>query len=305
MTHAPMTPGTCVLAVPGGSIAFDDTGGSGPLVVAIPGMGDLRTEYRHVRPALQAAGYRVVTLDVRGCGDTAAAWHDYSAHAIGRDALALIRHLGGGPAVILGNSFAAGAALWAAHEDAASVCGVVLLGPMVRDQPLSWWSRLMLAAGFAGPWRKRLWLGYRDSLFPTVKPPDHAAERGALARNLDEPGRMAALRTMIGLPKADTAAILPQVRVPALIVMGTKDPDFQDPVAEAHWLAAQLQATTLCIDGAGHYPHAEMPERVLPSLLAFLAARRLAHDDVAGFQQRLEVREDPRPAPADAAADEP
>ena len=40
--------------------------------------------------------------------DVAAYSADYSAHAVGRDALALIEHLRAGSAVIVGNSFAAG-----------------------------------------------------------------------------------------------------------------------------------------------------------------------------------------------------
>lgn len=82
---------------------------------------------------------------------------------------------------------------------------------------------------------------------------------------------MAALQAMIGLSKADTAAMVPQSRVPALVVMGTRDPDFPDAVAEARWLAAQLHADSLIVDGAGYYPHTEMPERVAPKLLSFIA----------------------------------
>ena len=112
---------TRFLAVDGGQIAYDDTGGNGPLILAIPGMGDLRSEYRLLRPELQGARNRVVTMDVRGFGETSARWDDYSAHAVGRDALALIEHLKAGSAVILGNSFAAGSALWAAHDAPARV----------------------------------------------------------------------------------------------------------------------------------------------------------------------------------------
>ncbi|HEX5338696.1 MAG TPA: alpha/beta hydrolase [Gallionella sp.] len=121
----------------GGRIAYDDTGGSGPLVIAIPGMGDLRAEYRHLRPVLHAAGYRVATMDIRGAGESSVQWADYSAKAVGRDALALLRHLGEERAFIFGNSFAAGAALWAAHDAPSQVAGVVLLGPIVRDAPPS------------------------------------------------------------------------------------------------------------------------------------------------------------------------
>ncbi len=261
---------TRFLAIDGGQIAYDDTGGNGSLILAIPGMGDLRSEYRLLRPELQEAGYRVVTMDVRGFGETSARWADYSAHAVGRDALALIEHLTVGSAVILGNSFAAGSALWAAHDAPTRVSGVVLLGPIVRDSKVSWFVKLVLKIGFAGPWRVWFWCTYWNSLFPTRKLADHDQAKAALKRNLNEPGRMAALQTMIGLSKADTSAILCQNRVPALVVMGTRDPDFPDAVAEASWLAAQLHADSLIVDGAGHYPHAEMPEQVIPKLLSFI-----------------------------------
>ncbi|GAA4415765.1 alpha/beta fold hydrolase [Quisquiliibacterium transsilvanicum] len=226
---------TRFLAVSQGRIAYDDTGGSGPLVVAIPGMGDLRSEYRALRPLLQQAGYRVVTIDVRGHGETSARWSGYSAHAVGRDALALIEHLDAGPAVILGNSFAAGSVLWAAHDAPARVRGVVLLGPIVRDGPPSRFARIAVAVGFGGPWRLAFWMAYWNSLFPSHKPADHAQARAAL------------------------------------VVMGTRDPDFPDAAAEARWLGQALGSPPLIVEGAGHYPHLEMPERVAPALLEFLA----------------------------------
>ncbi|MFY7850355.1 MAG: alpha/beta fold hydrolase, partial [Brevundimonas sp.] len=146
-------------------MAFDDTGGAGPIVLGIPGMGDLRSEYRRLKPILQQAGMRFVTMDVRGFGETSAQWDDYSARAVGRDAVAIIRHLDAGPAFILGNSFAAGSALWAAKEAPSMVQGVVLLGPIVRDLPLSAAQKLALTIGFAGPWRTWFWTTYWTSLF--------------------------------------------------------------------------------------------------------------------------------------------
>jgi pimeloyl-ACP methyl ester carboxylesterase len=265
---------TRFLAVDGGRVAYDDTGGDGPLVLAIPGMGDLRSEYRLLRPALSRAGYRVITMDVRGFGETSAKWPDYSAHAVGRDALALLDHLNAGPAVILGNSFAAGSALWAAHDAPARVSGVVLLGPIVRDQKPSWFAKLALNLAFAGPWRVWFWTTYWDSLFPSAKPADQAEVKAALGRNLREPGRMAALHSMLNLSKADTAAIVAESRVPALVVMGTRDPDFADAAAEARWLAGELGAASLIVEGAGHYPQTEMPDRVKPTLLTFISTAR-------------------------------
>ncbi len=118
-----------------GTVGFDDTGGSGPMVIAVPGMGDLRREYRYLTPYLTAAGYRVVTMDVRGHGATSPQWSDYSARAIGQDVLDLMTHLGQTRASIIGNSFSAGAALWAAHDAPEKASQAVLIGPVLRDPP--------------------------------------------------------------------------------------------------------------------------------------------------------------------------
>jgi len=267
---------TRFLDTEGGRLAYDDTGGAGPVVVCVPGMGDLRGEYRALRPALVAAGWRVLTLDVRGFGDSSASWSELSARAVGRDVVRLIEHLRSGPAIVLGNSFAAGAALWAARQAPQGVDGVVLLGPIVRDAPPNPLMRAVLRLGFAGPWRLAFWMAYWNSLFPLRRPPDHAEAREALRRNLREPGRMDALRTMVGLSKADTEAMLPDSRVPALVVMGTRDPDFADATAEARWLAQGIGAELMLVEGAGHYPHLECPGQVAPRVLDFLRERLAA-----------------------------
>ena len=180
-------------------------------------------------------------------------------------------HLKASSAVILGNSFAAGSALWAAHDAPKRISGVVLLDPTVRDLAVPWAASLAVKAGFAGPWRVWFWCTYWNSLFPTHKPADHNSAKAALNKNLQEPGRMAALQIMFNLSKADTAAIIASSRVPALVVMGTRDPDFPDAKAEAQWLATQLHAESMIVDGAGHYPHTEMPEQVGPKILSFIA----------------------------------
>ena len=149
--------------------------------------------------------------------------------------------------------------------------GVVLLSPLVRDQKVSAFANLTLGIGFAGPWRIWFWATYWDSLFPSRQPSDQQTVKAALKRNLREPGRMAALRSMVSMPKADTASILSQSTVPALVVMGTRDPDFTDPAAEAKWLGKMLNADILIVEGAGHYPHIEMPDQVAPRILTFVS----------------------------------
>src|ERR1700741_3768882 len=68
----PHTQSTQFLKLPDGQIAYDDPGGSGPLVICVPGLGDMRAQYRFLAPKLAAAGFRVVTMDLRGQGESSA-----------------------------------------------------------------------------------------------------------------------------------------------------------------------------------------------------------------------------------------
>jgi pimeloyl-ACP methyl ester carboxylesterase len=59
--------------IEGGRIAYDVTG-SGPLVVLSHGIGDRRPVYRFLAPKLAQAGYRVVSADLRGHGESSIGW---------------------------------------------------------------------------------------------------------------------------------------------------------------------------------------------------------------------------------------
>ena len=98
-----------------GRIAYDDCG-EGPLVICIPSMGDVRGEYRFLVPQLVSAGYRTVSMDVRGHGESSTAWSDYSVAGIGKDLVSLVCELNSGPAILIGTSMAAGASIWASAE---------------------------------------------------------------------------------------------------------------------------------------------------------------------------------------------
>ena len=114
-----------------GIIAYDERG-SGPLVVCLPSLGDLRAEYRFLIPQLVDAGYRVVSMDVRGHGESSVNWPNYAVDGVGSDLVALLRALQAGPALVIGTSMAAGAIVWAAAEAPALIAGMVLIGPFVR-----------------------------------------------------------------------------------------------------------------------------------------------------------------------------
>lgn len=256
-------------STPTGSVAYDDQG-QGPLVVCVPGMGDLRQEYRFLVPRLVEAGYRVVTVDLRGHGDSDASLVDPSVAGVGADLAGLIEHLGAGKARVLGDSMAAGAAVWLAAERPDLVEKVVLLGPAVRGRT-DFWGALLYGTLFGGFWGPDVWVAFYDTLYPTKKPADFANYKKALRANLGQKGRMEALKRMILAPKDASESRLSSVKVPTLVLMGTKDPDFSKPEDEARFVAQATRGTYTMIEGAGHYPHAEFPEVTAPLVIDFLA----------------------------------
>jgi len=269
------------LELPDGTLAYDEQG-EGPLVVLVPGLGDLRQEYRYLAPRLAAAGYRAVSVDLRGHGGSSPRWPSYAADAFAADLVALIEHLGGGPAAIVGNSFAADPAVRVAARRPELVSRLVLIGAFVRAAKVGPGMRALMRLLFTGPWRVRAWAWYYGTLFPGRKPEDFAAYRRALARNLAEPGRFEAVRALIFRNEPSVEAELGRLLAPTLAIMGSRDPDFPDPAAEAAWIAAQSRGEAAVIDGAGHYPFSERPDVTAERILAFLAGSPAAGEAGAG-----------------------
>jgi pimeloyl-ACP methyl ester carboxylesterase len=251
-----------------GRIAYDEQG-SGPLIICAPSVGDVRAEYRFLTPYLLAAGYRVVTVDLRGMGESSVGWNDYSVASVGRDLVALIEHLGEERALIIGTSLAAGAAIWAAAEAPARMSGMVLIGPAVHGE-VNLGNALFYRALFMRPWGVKVWQWFYATLYPTRKPADFASYSAALGVNLKERGRIESVLAMALASKRASEERLSLAKSPALVVMGSKDPDFPKPEEEAKWVANAVGGRYVMIDGAGHYPHAEMPEVTAPLIIDFL-----------------------------------
>ena len=273
------------LGVEGGRIAYDVTG-SGPLVVLSHGIGDRRQVYRFLAPRLAQAGYRVVSADLRGHGESSMDWKSVTGtEAITRtdiagDLLALIRHLGG-PAVIVGHSISGGAATIAAAQQPDLVSGIVEINPFTKTQKLSLGGLVRIRRYRRGMSRLmgtqllhslRIWMRYLDVAYPT-KPADYAEYMAALAAKLREPGRMAEFMKTGKSTPADAGAQLPNITVPALVIMGTLDPDFADPRAEGDAIVAAMPSglgAVAMVEGAGHYPHAQSPDQVAALVIGFL-----------------------------------
>ncbi|MCU1504545.1 MAG: alpha/beta hydrolase [Ilumatobacteraceae bacterium] len=258
---------TRFLSTPEGRIGYE-VEGHGPLVVLVPGMGDLRSAYRFLAPVLVAAGFRVATTDLRGHGDSDTTFPSYGDDETASDVIALIDELGG-PAVVIGNSMSAGSAVIVAAHRAELVAGLVLIGPFVRNGAVSVLQRIMLRAAMTPLWAAAAWKSYMPKLYAGQRPADFEEHRDRIVTSLRRRGYAKAFSLTTRTNHDPAEACLSKVSSPTLVVMGEDDPDFADPMAEAAWLAGALGGQILMVADAGHYPQSQQPEVVTPAVVSF------------------------------------
>ncbi len=263
---------------PEGRVAYTVDGpDDGRLVVLVPGMGDLRGTWRDLVGPLLGAGYRVATTDLRGHGDSDLTFATHGDVATAQDVLALLDELGGGPAVLVGNSMGAGAAAYAAAERPEAVTALVLTGPFLRNPPTGRLAAVMLRLTypvmFARPWGAAAWTWYyRGTLSRGRKAPWFDEHVAAIRDAYRDPARLAQLRRLTSrLTHEPVERRLSEVTVPTLAFVGRRDPDFRDPEAEAAWIAERTGACLVLLDDVAHYPQHQAGDQVAPAVLRFLA----------------------------------
>ncbi|CCH33963.1 alpha/beta hydrolase [Actinosynnema sp. NPDC047251] len=125
-----------VVAVNGINLSYH-VEGDGDLVVLVMGTGSPgRVWHPHQVPALRAAGFRVATLDNRGIAPTDECGSGMVIEDLVGDTAALIEHLGGGPARVVGTSMGARVAQELALARPDLVDRAVLLATAGRNDPV-------------------------------------------------------------------------------------------------------------------------------------------------------------------------
>jgi pimeloyl-ACP methyl ester carboxylesterase len=254
-------------------------------VVLSNGMGETRSSWRFLAPILVKAGYKVAAVDLRGHGESSTGWASYSRADTAGDLIAVIEAIGGqaAPAVIIGQSFSGGSATIAAATRPDLIRAIVEIDPFTRPATISLpalltnahyrkGGLLLMRVAIAG--RIKTWKKYLDHAYPAVKPADWDEWLAALEVNLRDHGAIKAARKMGMSQPVDARDALPGVRCPVLVLMGTRDPDWPDPEAEARsivGLLPQVPSRYVMIDGAGHYPNVQFPAQVAAAVLPFLA----------------------------------
>lgn len=259
---------------PDGTLTYTDDG-EGPLVVCIPGMGDLRSSYGPLAPRLTGAGFRAAVTDLRGQGDASTSFHAYGDEETAGDVVALLEALDAGPAVVVGSSMGGSAATIAAAERPDLVSAVVLLSGFLRENA----SPMTTAAlhgfcrvAFARPWGAAFWAWYVRTQLAKGRPTPGLDDRVAEIRtSYADPQRLRAFRMLtLSLDHRVVEPRLPDVHAPVLAIYGNRDPDFSDVQREASFATDAVGAETVVLDEVGHHPHLQATDDVAEAILGFL-----------------------------------
>jgi pimeloyl-ACP methyl ester carboxylesterase len=244
--------------VNGITLGYGDRGSGTPLVFlhAFPFN---RTMWEPQEVALSAR-HRVVTIDLRGHGESDAPYWRYSLEQYADDVTALLVHVGITKAVFVGLSMGGYLAFTLYRRYPEWISGLVLADTRAEaDSALQskWRFDLAQRAGAVGS------SVVVDDMLPKllspkryVKDPDFVERVRAIQASAPVPGIVGDLMAMAERP--DSTGLLPSISVPTLVICG--EDDVLTTPADAERIARGIKgATLITIPDAGHLSNMEQP----------------------------------------------
>jgi 3-oxoadipate enol-lactonase len=256
------------VAQDGARIQFESCGDPAlPVVVCIHGVTLDRDAFADQVPALGAAGYRVITWDLRGHGRSRPMTGRFSIDASTRDLAALLDHLAVNRAVLVGQSFGGLVAQKFSRRWPERVSGLVLVGcPRLGDRPA--WPRRLLER--ARPLLLRLWPErHLRRILPAFLSREPAVQEyvaTATARLTKEEFVATTRAALEGLLRHEDEE---PVSMPVLVVHGNREQAMVRKLINA-WAVRDPGVETVVMDGADHLANQDRPADFNQVLLLFL-----------------------------------
>jgi pimeloyl-ACP methyl ester carboxylesterase len=262
------------IEVSGARLAYDDLGAGPALVLVHAGIADRRM-WSGVAPALVAAGFRVISYDLRGYGESSLPAEPFANHD---DLAGLLGALGVTSATLVGCSFGGAVAIDTALAHPGAVSGLVLVGSALSGHRLfddigTLWDSVVgevdeddLSA--VADAEVRFWV-----VGPHRRPADVDRRLLDLATEMDRralAAEAAVDRLDVRALDPPAAARLAEIPVPALVLAGAQDAPAIRDLADR--LAAELPYGRRLPDipGAAHLLPLERPEPVASAIRDFL-----------------------------------
>ncbi len=271
--------------------------GRGPVILLIHGMaGSSRTWTPAARRL--AERHTVIAPDLLGHGESAKPAGDYSLGSHASHLRDLLATLGIESATVVGQSLGGGIAMQLAYQYPEIAERLVLVGSGGLGREVSWLLRALTLPGaeyaaeilfprFVVDYGDRLSLFLRDR---GIRAP-HATEIWRAYRSLAEPDtRRAFLRTLRAVVEPGGQAVSATDRlylaasIPTLIVWGDRDDII--PIEHAYSTHESIPDSRLEIfEGAGHFLHAEEPERFAALIEDFIRTTQPGPVDPEFYQK--------------------
>jgi pimeloyl-ACP methyl ester carboxylesterase len=273
--------------------------GDGPLVLLLHGFPEFWWAWRDQLPSLAAAGWRMAAMDLRGYGGSDKTPQGYDPATLTADVTGVVRSLGERQAVLVGHGWGAYVAWATAVMRPAHVAALATLS---MPHPLELRRYLLRGRRQAGyllgvqapavPERRlvaddaayvetllRRWVG-NGSTFPDAE----AAARYRAAMRL-WPAPHCALEyhrwAVRSLARADgrrfALRMQEPITVPVLQVHGGADRTLLPRAAVRSGRHVAGPHRWVQLEGVGHFPHEEAPDRVTAELLDWLGELAAAH----------------------------
>ena len=264
-----------------------------PLVVLLHGFPEFWWAWRHQLPALAAAGYRAVAMDLRGYGGSDKTPRGYDPRTLAADVAGVIRGLGARSAVLVGHGWG-GYVAWTVATEHPDCVRALAVSAAPHPRALTAGGRWLLPTravrhllAMQPPWLPERRIAKGDyvahhltawsapgSTFPTAAeaaryqaalalwPSPHCAleyHRWLFRSRLRSDGR------------AFGRSMRRRVGVPVVQLAGADDPAMPARSFESSARYVDAPVSQEAIAGAGHFPHEERPAEFNRALIRWLS----------------------------------
>lgn len=285
--------------VPGGATRFwvREAGRGDDVALLLHGFPQDGSSWTPVAEQLVDAGWRVVAPDVKGVGRTQSSSDDYDPQTLGDEISQLIRNLHARKALLVGHDWGGAVALATAFRHPGRVSGVVLAAapyrqldlrrawhiafanlPIVPELAFRFVPRPLVAAALRTQARNRT--AFDAEAIDAATAAVAADPKGWLQyyRTLSRRavGEWLVRRARRRVPIVRDPRRPNQLRVPALVVWGERDPVF--PLELGRRVAQDLDARLEVLEGAGHHLHVEDPTGLARAVQDFAETHQLRPD---------------------------
>ncbi|MGN6558200.1 MAG: alpha/beta fold hydrolase [Solirubrobacterales bacterium] len=250
--------------------------GEGPPVVLCHGITATRRYVLHGSRALPRAGYRVVTYDARGHGESGSApvGEGYGYPELVGDLERVVDEQVGEERFLLGgHSMGAHTAVAYALRHPERLAGLVVIGPVyvgeIAQSSLDYWDGLAAALEGSGIDGFVAYIGAQQGIDPRWRDSVLRFTRERMLRQRDLPALTQALREVPRSRPFERLEELTSLDVPALVVASNDDADPGHPYEAAAAYAEALPHAELVTEKGGESPLAWQGGKLSRALAAF------------------------------------